>query len=42
MQEHFGYDYGFRWHALLIVCAYIVAVRLASIWALKNINFLKR
>lgn len=42
MREYFGYKYEFRWYAVLIVAAYLVAFRVAAMLALKYISFQRR
>ncbi len=40
--QNFGYTYDMRWYCVLIVLAYIIFLRVASILALRYWNFLKR
>lgn len=42
MESYFGYKYDFRWWAVLIVAAYLVAFRVAAMLALKFISFQRR
>ena len=42
MRNYFGYKYEFRWYAVLIIAAYLVAFRVAAMLALKYISFQRR
>lgn len=42
LEAMFGYHYWMRWWCVLIVAAYILFMRVASILALRYINFLRR
>lgn len=42
VNDVFDFEYGFRWWALLILAAFVVALRLAVVLAVKFINFQKR
>ena len=42
MRGYFGYKYEFRWFAVLIIAAYLVAFRVAAMLALKFISFQRR
>lgn len=38
----YGYEYGFRWWALLIVASYTVGFTVLAVVFLKYVSFLKR
>ena len=42
VRGYFGYKYEFRWYAVLIVAAYLVAFRIIAMLALKYMSFQQR
>ena len=42
IRDYFGYKYEFRWYAVLIIAAYLVAFRVLAMLALKFISFQRR
>lgn len=42
VRGYFGYKYEFRWYAVLIVAAYLVAFRIIAMLALKYMSFQRR
>lgn len=42
LRDYFGYKYEFRWYAVLIVAAYLVAFRIFAMLALKYMSFQRR
>jgi hypothetical protein len=42
VQDVFGYEYDFRWYALLIAACYVVFFTFMSIMYMRHVNFLRR